>query len=147
MNTDKRIEHTGQKYKGNPLYTSSGRGGEASEPSNPPLSYPLYLLKNALRDEIIAKTDAVNYSLGEHAYDHKIVGADATRKAFEESGNIADERIPQLQNAAKACNHFYEMREALEEAKSTASAVGNNYDIQRLLELSNKIESILKKTE
>ena len=47
----------------------------------------------------------------------------------------------------KACNHFYEMREALEEAKSTVSAVGNNYDIQRLLELSNKIESILKKTE
>ena len=62
-------------------------------------NYAIYLLENALRDEIIAKTDAINYFLGSHAYDHKIVGSEATSEAFHESERIANERIPQLQSA------------------------------------------------
>jgi hypothetical protein len=62
--------------------------------------YALSILENALRDEVIAKTDSVNYLLATHAYDDK-VGSELTRKAFEESGRLADERIPQLQRAIK----------------------------------------------
>lgn len=61
-------------------------------------SYAIYLLETALRDEIIAKTDCENYLQGTHCASNTI-GLEATRKAFIESGRIADERIPQLQKA------------------------------------------------
>lgn len=61
-------------------------------------NYAIFLLENALRHEIIAQADSVNYLLGTHAHDNA-TGPIATRKAFEESGRIADERIPQLQKA------------------------------------------------
>lgn len=61
-------------------------------------NYALYLLENALRDEIIAQNDALNYFMGTHAYDDN-TGSEATRKAFTESKRLADERIPQLQGA------------------------------------------------
>lgn len=67
------------------------------------MNYAIYLLENALRDEIIAKTDAVNYLLSTHAYDNK-VGPEATRKAFMDSMRIAEERIPQLQDAIAKIN-------------------------------------------
>lgn len=67
------------------------------------MNYALYILEAALRDEIVAKTDALNYFLGNHAYANN-VGAEATAKAFKESERIADERIPQLQSAIAKLN-------------------------------------------
>lgn len=98
-------------------------------------NYALTILENALRDEIIAKTDATNYLLSTHAYDEKI-GSEATRKAFEESGRLADERIPQLQSAIKSitsCGADWDT--ALTDAITTTSGRISPYD---------KIKNLLK---
>lgn len=85
-------------------------------------NYALYLLQNALRDEIIAKTDAVNYMLGNHAYPNSVgeyvtqKAFHATKKAFQESERLADERIPQLQKAIESMglnDVMHEIRGAL----------------------------------
>lgn len=64
------------------------------------MKYVIELLESKLRDEILCQNDALNYFLGNHAYDNKI-GSEATSWAFGESQRIAEERIPQLQEAIK----------------------------------------------
>lgn len=66
-------------------------------------NYAIYILQNALRDEIISNTDAVNYGLGTHAYDD-IAGSEPTERAFRESKIIAEKRIPELVNALEKLN-------------------------------------------
>lgn len=67
------------------------------------MNYAIELLETALRNEILAQNDALNYFLGGHAYDNK-TGSEATSKAFRESQRLAEERIPQLQSAIAKLN-------------------------------------------
>jgi hypothetical protein len=65
------------------------------------MKYAIELLQTALRNEILAQNDALNYFLCGHAYDNK-TGSHATSEAFKESQRLADERIPQLRDAISA---------------------------------------------
>jgi hypothetical protein len=57
-------------------------------------NYALYLLENALRQEIIAQEQGLSLANGSTGY-----YSEAGRIAFAESLKLANERIPQLQDA------------------------------------------------
>jgi hypothetical protein len=74
-----------------------------NESKNMNPNYALWLLKNALRDEITFRQQAIEVLDGneiEHSINHR-----ATIDAFSESLKLSDERIPQLIDAIEKIEH------------------------------------------
>jgi hypothetical protein len=61
------------------------------------MNYALWLLKNALRDEISARQQACEVLDGRQP--HHTTNRDASAEAFSESLKLADKRIPELLDA------------------------------------------------